>query len=109
MEVNLELGKGLIQNRLTEDGSVTGATVFEGWLRKIIITGDSSNVAEIIVYDNSGGASGTVICRYVAAASAADKTVSTPVDFPGAGVKFAYGMYLDMSGGTTAVQVYWDQ
>lgn len=103
------MAKGLDQTRATSDGSITGASLSrEGWLRKIIMNVDSSDTGEILVYDNYSAATGTVICRACKAASAAPDDVSYDIDFPGAGVRFSSGLYVDLSGGCTAAQVYWD-
>ena len=102
--------KGLTQNRITATGSITGSTEFTGWLRKIIITTDITGAGEVLIYDDAAAATGTVIFR-VQTAKSADATygVSTTWDFPGAGVLFATGMYGDISGGTAAVQAYYDR
>jgi hypothetical protein len=104
------MGKGLVQNRITADGSITGATEFTGWLRKIIITTDITGAGEVLIYDDAATATGTVIFR-VQTAHSGDATfgISTTWDFPGAGVLFEKGMYADISGGTAAVQAYWDR
>ena len=103
------MGKGLTQSRITADGSFTGATEFAGWLRKVIITTGKTGAGEVLIYDDAAAATGTVIFR-VQTAKSTDSTygVSTTWDFPGAGVVFAKGMYGDVSGGTAAVQAYWD-
>jgi len=108
---------GLIQNRLTADGSITGAVCFKGWLRQILITCDSGGVGFVYIYDDSGGVSGNPIFSAAVGPGGINPSVGTgyangestyPFPFPGAGVRFENGMYLDMSGGVTVVQAYWD-
>ncbi len=98
---------GLSQTRITADGVIKGSGT--GFLRDVIVTTSKTGAGEVLIYDNASAATGTVIFR-VQTAKSADAThgVSTIYDLPGRGMYFANGLYGDISGGTTAVQAYWD-
>src|SRR3990172_4713876 len=98
------MSKGLKTSRRTSDGQFhTGV----GWLRKALVTTDDSGIGEALLYDGTD-ATGILIFRGTGPDSSTADTfgVSTNFDFPGAGVLFETGLYLDLSGGTTAVQAY---
>lgn len=98
------MARGLGQTRHTADGqSLTGS----GWLNKLTIT-YANAVSEVLIYDGTTTA-GTLIHRRTIPAAVAASGASIDVDFPHPGVAVATGIYVDLSGGTTAVQAYYNQ
>jgi len=103
------MGKGKL---FTTDGPLTANGIAvdsgPGWLRNLHITVTNA-VGQILVYDNASASSGTLLASPVipAAAAAGGETAQFP--WPGAGVYFENGLYIVVSGGTTAVQPYWDR
>lgn len=96
--------KGLRQTRHTSDGqSLTGV----GWLNKLTVT-VSNAVGEVLIYDGTG-TTGALIHRRTIPPAAAATGESVDIDFPDPGIAVDTGIYVDLSGGTTAVQVYYNQ
>lgn len=77
-------------------------------LKGLLLEGDGTNAASIILYDNASAASGTVICKlFLPAPTTAIDVVpkSAFLPFPD-GVECINGIYADVTGTNAAYNVY---
>lgn len=90
-------------NRLTADTAVVTGS---GRLMGVLLEGNATNAASVIVYDNTA-ASGTILCKLLLPGNAAGEGVQiAQAEAPKDGIVFNNGVYADISGTGAAMILY---
>jgi len=89
-------------DRLTADTAILARP---GRLMGVILEGDGTNAASVILYDNASAASGRVLCKMMLKASSNDLVY--PAVIPEGGIECTKGIYADVTGTGAAFIVYY--
>lgn len=89
-------------DRLAADTAVMAGA---GRLMGVILEGDGTNAASVILYDNASAASGLILAKIALKASSGDLTISPT--FPTGGIACNNGIFADVTGTGAAFTVYY--
>lgn len=91
-------------DRRTADAAILNAP---GRLRGLILEGDGTNAASVILYDNASAASGTILAKLALKAVSGDLILD--MNIQDSGIVALNGIYADVTGTGAAYIVYYDR
>lgn len=88
-------------DRLTADTAILASS---GYLCSVIVEGDGTNAASVIIYDNASAASGTILAKILVDAGLVYESYT-----PSAPIVAKNGIYADVTGTGCAVIVHFSR
>lgn len=94
------MGPATSSDRKTADAAICAMRCI---LKSVILEGDGTNAASVILYDNATAASGVVLAKIMLKASSGDLTTSFENSD---GIEARYGIFADVTGTGAAYTVH---